>query len=82
MQRMMTTQTTTTDVNDKDDDLVADTAVFHEGGMLWSSATVRATRAIARYAERCLVPGVAFGEGDGVGVTRTREVGRGWGFIA
>ena len=61
------------DVNDKDDDLVADTAVFHEGGMLWSSATVRATRAIARYAERCLVPGVAFGEGDGVGVTRTRE---------
>jgi hypothetical protein len=59
--------------NDKDDDLVADTAVFHEGGMLWSSATVRATRAIARYAERCLVPGVAFGEGDGVGVTRTRE---------
>ena len=62
-----------TDVNDKDGDLVADTAVFHEGGMLWSSATVRATRAIARYAERCLVPGVAFGEGDGVGVTRTRE---------
>ena len=61
------------DVNDKDGDLVADTAVFHEGGMLWSSATVRATRAIARYAERCLVPGVAFGEGDGVGVTRTRE---------
>ena len=62
-----------TDVNDKDVDLVADTAVFHDGGMLWSSATVRATRAIARYAERCLVPGVAFGEGDGVGVTRTRE---------
>ena len=62
-----------TDVNDKDVDMVADTAVFHEGGMLWSSATVRATRAIARYAERCLVPGVAFGEGDGVGVTRTRE---------
>ena len=61
------------DVNDKDDDLVADTAVFHEGGMLWSSATVRATRAIARYADRCLVPGVAFGEGDGVGVMRTRE---------
>ena len=61
------------DVNDKDDDLVADTAVFHEGGMLWSSATVRATRAIARYADRCLVPGVAFGEGDGVGVTHTRE---------
>ena len=61
------------DVNDKDDDLVADTAVFHEGGMLWSSATVRATRAIARYAERCMVPDVAFVEGDGVGVTRTRE---------
>ena len=62
-----------TDVNNKDVDMVADTAVFHDGGMLWSSATVRATRAIARYAERCLVPGVAFGEGDGVGVTRTRE---------
>ena len=47
---------------DDDGDLVADTAVFHEGGLLWSSATARATRAVSRYAARCLVPSSAFHE--------------------
>ena len=50
------------DVDDDDGDLVADTAVFHEGGMLWSSSTATATRALARYAARCLIPSSAFRE--------------------
>ena len=50
------------DVDDDDGDLVADTAVFHEGGMLWSSSTATATRALSRYAARCLIPSSAFRE--------------------
>ena len=46
-------------------DLVADTAVFHEGGLLWSSSTAIASRAVSRYAARCLVPSAAFREEGG-----------------
>jgi len=48
--------------DDDDGDLVADTAVFHEGGLLWSSGTATASRAVSRYAARCLVPSSAFHE--------------------
>ena len=47
-------------------DLVADTAVFHAGGLLWSArATAIASRAVSRYAARCLVPSAAFREEGG-----------------